>query len=344
VVAVQIFDKSKEMGFNPFAYSLVIIVLLVTVILFLASRRFVNKRDYVTQGKADTRADAKTLTGLNTIWVVLGLLFLSIITLAPHLSVVLQSVSQKWFMTALPAEWTAGHYAEVFQTQHAAQSLKNSLYFSIASAMIDVVLGVSIAYWLARREFKGKTLLDALTILPLALPGVVLAFGYLAAFNVPTKWGDWDLTWLRSFVNPRENPTLLLIISYSVRRLPFIVRTTYAGLQQTSVSLEEASLNLGANRSTTFRRIVLPLLRANIVAGAILCFAFAFLEVSDSLILAMKERFYPVTKEIYHLLGRIEPGAAGIACALGVIGMIVLFLSFFVSNRLLGKKTGSIFQ
>src|SRR6185503_16626547 len=128
-------------------------------------------------------------------------------------------------------------------------------------------------------------LLDALAMLPLALPGLVLAFGYVAAF-------DSKITWL----NPRDNPTLLLIISYSVRRLPYIVRSASAGFQQTSLTLEEASANLGESPLRTLRKITPPLVMANLIASTILTFSFAMLEVSNGLILAMKDQFLPITK------------------------------------------------
>jgi iron(III) transport system permease protein len=343
VVAVQIFDKVTEAGFNPFGYALVIVVLATTVALFLASRRLLARQDYVTQGKASARDDLAPLRGRGLALATLGLAAVSALALLPHASVVLQSLSGKWFMGALPQEWTLGHYGEVFTLPQTVTGLRNSLFYSSLSALVDVVLGVAIAYWLARREFAGKALLDALTVLPLALPGIVLAFGYVMAFNVPASWRGLDLSWLRAFVNPRENPTLLLVVSYSVRRLPFIVRSVHAGLQQMSVSLEEASRNLGAGQAATVRRIVLPLVRGNVIAGAALTFAFAFLEVSDSLILAMKERFYPATKTIWALMGRIEPGAPAVASALGVLGMLLLFAAFFTANRVLGRRMGSLF-
>ena len=67
------------------------------------------------------------------------------------------------------------------------------------------------------------------------------------------------------------------------------------------------------------------------------------LEVSDSLILAMKEQFYPATKAIWALMGRVEPGAAAVASALGVLGMLLLFFAFWTANRVLGKKMGNLF-
>jgi iron(III) transport system permease protein len=190
-----------------------------------------------------------------------------------------------------------------------------------------------IAWLLTRRRIPGAGLLDALAMLPLALPGLVLAFGYVAGFDFKVPW-----------LNPRENPTLLLIISYSVRRLPYVVRSAYAGFQQTSITLEEASANLGAGPFRTLRRVTLPLITAHLVAGAVLTFSFAMLEVSDSLILAMRERYYPITKTIYALMGRIEPDAPSVACALGVVGMVILGASLLVAGRILGRKMGQLFR
>jgi iron(III) transport system permease protein len=265
------------------------------------------------------------------LWAAFGSVIL--LALLPHLAVIGQSLSARWFFSVLPSEWTLGHYREILREDLSASSVRNSLFYASLSATLDLGLGVLIAWLLTRRRIPFAGVLDALAMLPLALPGLVLAFGYVAGF-------DWRITWL----NPRENPTILLIISYSVRRLPYIVRSAYAGLQQTSVTLEEASANLGASPWRTLRKITLPLIMANLIAGTILTFAFAMLEVSDSLILAMREQFFPITKMIYQLMGRIEPNAPNVACTLGVVGMAILTLSLLVAARLLGRKMGQLFR
>ena len=122
-----------------------------------------------------------------------------------------------------------------------------------------------------------------------------------------------------------------------------MVRSAYAGFQQVDVALEEASWNLGAGPLRTLRRITLPLVTANLLAGGVLCFAFAMLEVSDSLILAMKEQFYPITKAIYSLLQRIEDGPY-IASAMGVLGMVLLAGSLLGAGRILGRRMGELFR
>jgi iron(III) transport system permease protein len=167
-------------------------------------------------------------------------------------------------------------------------------------------------------------------MLPLALPGLVLAFGYVGCFS-------------GTFLDPRENPVLLLVVIYAVRRLPYMVRAAYAGFQQTSIALEEASQSLGATPMKTMRKITFPLIIANLVAGGILSFAFAMLEVSSSLILAMKREFFPITKAIYFLLSRIADGSY-IASAMGMLGMALLIVSLILAGRFLGKRMGELFR
>jgi len=134
-----------------------------------------------------------------------------------------------------------------------------------------------------------------------------------------------------------------LVIAYAVRRLPYVVRSTVAGLEQTSGELEEAALNLGAGRLRAIRTIILPLIVANLLAGALLAFSFAMLEVSDSLILAQREGDYPITKAIYVLFERLGDGPY-IASAMGVWAMALLAVTLVGASVLIGKKMGAIFR
>ncbi|MHC4592221.1 MAG: iron ABC transporter permease, partial [Planctomycetota bacterium] len=110
-----------------------------------------------------------------------------------------------------------------------------------------------------------------------------------------------------------------------------------------NVQLEEAAINLGSPPFRAMRRITVPLVSANLIAGCILVFSFAMLEVSDSLILAMKEQFYPITKAIYVLTQRIEDGPY-IASALGVWAMVFLAFSLISAGVLLGRRMGQLFR
>jgi iron(III) transport system permease protein len=338
LVPVQIFDAVNEVHSNPMGYALVVLVLGLALVLFILSKRLLASQRYemMARGAVAGAEQAVGTVGTAVLWLSFGGLLL--LALIPHLMVILQSLSDHWFFSILPRAWTLGMYGEIVRDPATVTSVRNSLLFSGCSALIDLGLGVMIAWLLTRRRIPGAGLLDALAMLPLALPGLVLAFGYVAGFD------SFRNPWLNEHLNPRNNPTLLLIIGYSVRRLPYIVRSAYAGFQQTSVTLEEASANLGAGPLRTLRKITLPLVLANLIAGTILTFSFAMLEVSDGLILAMKEKYFPITKMIYQLMGRLDPSAAAIACALGVVGMVLLTISLLVAGRLLGKRMGQLFR
>jgi len=338
VVPVQIFDAVNEVNTNPMGYTQVVFVLVLTVVLFVLSKRLLGRQRYEMMARGHTLGAEVPATTGQAAWIWLATTGLIAVALLPQLMVVVQSFSERWFFTVLPSAWTGETYAEIFRDQLTGSSVRNSLLFSGFSSLLDLGLGVMIAWLLTRRRIPLAGLLDALAMLPLALPGIVLAFGYVAGFD------NFKSAWLNEYFNPRNNPTLLLIISYSVRRLPYIVRSAYAGFQQTSVTLEEASANLGASPFRTLRRITLPLVMANLIAGSILTFSFAMLEVSDGLILAMKEQFFPITKMIYQLMGRLDPNAPSVACALGVVGMILLSASLLIAGQLLGKKFGQLFR
>jgi iron(III) transport system permease protein len=330
VIAVQIFNMVTDLHQNPMGYAFVVAVIALTLFFFYLSKRILGGGRYEMLGRGHVSSAARPASATMIVVAYAVVLGISAIALIPHLGVLLTSVTQRWFLSVLPSEYTFKFYQTVFSHDLALSSIKNSLLLSSLSTIIDVILGVTIAYLLARKRVPGRTVLDALAMLPLALPGLVLAFGYVAAFSA-------------SPLDARANPVPLLVIAYAVRRLPYMVRAAYAGFQQTSVALEEAAINLGASPMKTLFQITMPLVFANLVAGAVLSFSFAMLEVSDSLILASKESYYPITKAIYALLQRIADGPY-IASAMGMLGLLLLAASLFIAGRFFGRRMGELFR
>ena len=334
-VPTQIFNAATDATSEQIGYAFVVTTLVLVLVFFLLVRRFGESAASAMPARASHAAIEETLpawAGWSAATAVALFLFVAIL---PHIGVVVSSFAERWFFTILPTKISAQYYADVFTTSLTATSITNSLLYSGLSAFVDLGLGLVIAHLLARAVFPGKSLLDALAMLPLALPGLVLAFGLLMSYN-------WHGAW--AWINPRVNPTFLLVVSYSLRRLPYIVRAAYAGYQQTSVTLEEASLNLGAGRWRTFTRVTLPLIAPSLVAGTILTFCFAMLEVSDSLILAMEARFAPITRGIYEIMGRPSPDSAALACALGVLAMALLGGGLLLGSKLMGQRLGGFFR
>ena len=334
VTSVQIFYGLKDIGGNPFPYTLVAVMLASTVALYTIGKGLFGRHSYAMMAKATSSGGARALSPGRR-WLCTALFAgVTLIAILPHLGVVLVAFSSEWYRTVLPADFTLENFQIALGHDLTVPAIANSLKFASISTLIDVVLGIAIAYVVVRSKIAGRQVLDFLAMLPLAVPGIVLAFGYLAM----SQEGRFF-----SFINPVENPTVLLIIAYSVRRLPYVVRSAAAGFQQTSETLEEAAQNLGAPPLRATFKITLPLITANLIAGGLLAFAFAMLEVSDSLILAQKQAYYPITKAIMELFQLLGDGKF-IASALGVWAMAFLGITIAGMTILLGKKLGAIFR
>ncbi|RLD11002.1 MAG: hypothetical protein DRI44_04605 [Chlamydiae bacterium] len=245
------------------------------------------------------------------------------------------SLSDKWFMTVFPESFTLKYFKLAVTHKMAASSIRNSLLLSSFATIVDIIIGIILGYLLVRKKSRLTGWIDTLVMLPLAVPGIVLGFGYIACFR---GWSFGSFT-----LNPQINPFPLLIICYSIRRLPYVVRSAYAGFKQLSESLEEAARNLGATGFRVARKISVPLISSHLLAGAIIAFSFAMFEVGSSLVLAFKEQDYPIAKAIYVLNMRLTDGP-NIASAMGILGMILLAVSLIVTGMILGKRMGELFR
>jgi iron(III) transport system permease protein len=348
VVPVQIFNQVSEITTNPKGYALVVGVLALTVLIFLTAKQFFGTRAYQSLSRGRTGAGERQAGPVAGALMTAFILCVVLVAILPHVAVVLTALKARWFMTVLPDQYTLAHFRDALGHRLTLGGIRNSIAYSALSTVADLVLGIVIAYLLVRHKFRGANLLDALVMLPLAIPGLVLAFGYVAAFSsLPVTPDQGFLVKVargaRNALDPRINPVPLLVIAYAIRRLPYMVRAAYAGFQQVNVELEEAAVNMGSPPLRAMRKITVPLVSANLIAGGILAFSFAMLEVSDSLILAMQEKFYPITKAIYQLINRIADGPY-IASALGVWAMVFLGLSLITAGVLLGRRMGQLFR
>lgn len=344
--SVQVFDALKEIGTNPFPYALVFVMLACSVALYVLGKFVFGREAYAMQSKAATVSATRTVRGLRGLLVLLPFAAVILVALTPHLGVVATSLARpgSWYQSVLPTAFTLNNYVEALGHEMTVSSIRNSLLYASLAVLFNTALGIAIAFVVVRSDIKARGVLDTLSMLPLAVPGLVMAFGYLAISSQlsNTAWVKNSVFW-QHLLDVRTNPTLFLVIAYSIRRLPYVVRSAVAGLQQTSVTLEEASANLGASLFTTLRRITLPLIMANLIAGALLAFAFSMLEVSDSLMLAQRADFYPITKTIYELFQLIGTGQY-IASALGVWAMVFLAVTILGASLILGKKLGALFR
>ena len=335
VTPVQVFNGITELGTNPAAYTLVIVMLLFSVILYLAARLLLGDTASAAGLKGNALAHTRTLPGWRKYLPTAAFSLFTFVAILPHLALILTAGSESWYRTILPLRYSLVHFQNALSDQLVAPSIVNSIRYSVLATILAVLAGGLAAWWAKRsRSFLGKVF-DLTGMLPLMIPGIVLAVGFLGMYI--------RYPWAASIFDPINNPVLLLAAAYAIRRVPYVLRAAASGLEQTPIELENAARNTGAGPFRVFLRIVLPLIAANLLVGGLFAFSFSMLEVSDSLILAQKTEFYPITKAIYELSQYLGTGPY-VAAAFGVWAMAFLASALIAASVLLGKKLGALFR
>jgi iron(III) transport system permease protein len=334
VTSVQIFSGLKDIGKNPFVFGLVVVVLAATVTIYAAARVMVGRARVVGASKGVRARRPTPLRPLPGLGVALVMAAFVGAAAVPNLGVVLVAFARDWYATVLPAGLTLDHVRAAVGHDMVVPSIGNSLRYVTLTTAFDLVVGTTIAWLVVRTRSRVAHALDVAAMLPLAIPGLVMAFGYLSV----SREGH-----ALAFLDPVRDPTALLVIAYAVRRLPFVVRSAAAGLTQVSVTLEEAAASLGASARRVFSRVTLPLLAPHLLAGGIFAFALSMLEVSDSLILAQRQATYPITKAIFELYALLGDGHQ-VAAALGLWAMLFLASAVAFARAVAGRRDGGLFK
>lgn len=344
--AVQVFNGIREVEASRRPYALVAVMLACSVGFYALGKWALGRVPPAPTGKASVAREERRLSGWRA--GAAGALFAVVggVACMPALGVVLASVTVpgQWYGTVLPAAFTGDHYVNALSHPLAAGSIRTSLGLSLAATVLSLAVGFVAARILVRHRPRGTWALDALVMLPLAVPGIVLAFGYVA---MSVRWPFWGaeapLAPFASVLGADPSPFPFLVTAYAVRRLPYVVRSVAAGLEQSGEELEDAARVTGASPWRVQWRVVAPLVGANLAAGALLAFSFSMLEVSDGLVLAQREAQFPVTKAIYSLYERLGDGP-GIASAMGVWAMALLAVALLGASALIGRRMGAMFR
>ncbi|QJP13097.1 iron ABC transporter permease [Starkeya sp. ORNL1] len=186
------------------------------------------------------------------------------------------------------------------------RALGNSLALGLATALLTGFIGAMVAYAVVKTRFRGKAVFDALSMLPNALPGVVVAVGLILAWNRPLP------------LSPYNTPFILLL-AYSCILLPYPIRYANAALRQINDNLEAAARVSGASSLTSLRRIVLPLIWPSLLSAMLLVFAVASRELVASVLVAPVGMMTVAT----FIWRQFEQGSIGLGMAMSTIALIV---------------------
>lgn len=211
-------------------------------------------------------------------------------------------------LVALLARAPWGDAGEVLRAPATGAALRLSLWTSLAATAISLLVGVPLAWVLARTQFPGQRLVRALVTLPLVLPPVVGGVALLLAFGRRGIVGQYLDQWFG--VTLPFTPAAVVIAETFVA-MPFLVVTVEGALRSADRGFEEAAATLGATRMTVFRRVTLPLVGPSLVAGAVLCWARALGEFGATITFAgsFPGRTQTMPIAVYQALER-DPDAA----------------------------------
>lgn len=205
-------------------------------------------------------------------------------------------------------------------------AVRNSLLFGVASLLVALPMGVTVAV-LTTRKYRGRKLVDAVTMAPLAVSGIIIGLGLLRGLVFGVEVGGYRIV---------VGGALAIIAAHAVAGYPFVVRTVAPGLERLDPRLLESARSLGASRARALLDIELPLVWPGVVAGAAFAFAISIGEFSSTVILATGAGEYTMPVAIERFIGR----RLGPATAMGTVLLIVTSLSFVVIERLGGEHRG----
>jgi molybdate transport system permease protein len=214
-------------------------------------------------------------------------------------------------------------------------ALRLSFVCSLSATALSVVLGVPLAWVLARTRFPGQSVVRALVLIPMVLPPVVGGVALLLAFGRRGLVGQWLDQWFGVRL-PFTTPGVILAETFVA--MPFLVITVEAALRSLDPRYEEAGATLGASRWTVFRRVTLPMIGPSLLAGAVLTWARALGEFGATITFAGNFEGRTQTMPLAVFLALETNPPAAIALSLVLLAVSVTVLAAVGSRVLAGPR------
>ena len=307
----------NELGGNPaMASTLGSLLILVNTVALMAQRYYAFRKAYnvvcIQPLRVQRMGRARMLLLTAFAYAVV------VVALIPSLTIIISS-----FMPTKGPVMYAGFSLRSYQVifHMVPRAIANTFGLTALSVVLDVLLGVLVAYLLARRRSRAHALLDSLIMLAYAIPGTVVGVGLIVVYNRPPiiLTGTW----------------VILLVSYFIRHLPYPVRSCTAMLQQIDVRVEEASISLGVPPFRTFVKVTIPLMFPAILSGAALAWMTTIGELSSSILLYSG----PWATMSVAIFTEVFSNHFGTASALASILILAAFIPLFLTYRFLGERS-----
>jgi iron(III) transport system permease protein len=299
------------------AYAIPLIV--ITVAMFAMQRLLLGRRGYVAlTGKGGGRRLAQLGVWR---WLVLGyaLFVVALAVILPYAALAQAAFSHAWGLGLSWANFTLGNFHALLFNANSRQTIIHSFTYSAAAACLAVALALIIAYIVTRRLVRGGGLLSILCMAPLVIPGIVLGVAFYATYAPPPV--------------ALYGTAAILVIGYCTRFLPIAYVNAMAGMRSLNPEMEEAVRILGGGRLRALARVVVPLLKTNLVGSWLLVFIPATRELSTALFLVgAQTRVISVM-----MLDLSENGSFETLAALGFLLLVATIVIVLIGYKLVGR-------
>jgi iron(III) transport system permease protein len=309
VFPVEIYNQFMgEVGRNyNFAATISVIAILITTFIFLG-QKLVADRFQFTMNSLNT-IERKKAKGLFNVFIHTFSYFVVILSFLPQILIVYQSfqnTSGKLFTTGFSLS------SYIFALDRMKRAIPNTFYIGGIALMITIILAIFIAYLVVRRKNAMNNVIDTMSMIPYIIPGSVVGIGLVMAFNRQPL----VLT----------GTVFIMVVALVIRRIPYTIRSSVAILQQIPITIEEASISLGASKMKTFFKITVPMMASGVIAGAILSWVTIITELATAIIL-YNAKTITLTLSIYSFVSRGNYGyAAALATVLTALTTVSLLL------------------
>jgi putative spermidine/putrescine transport system permease protein len=234
--------------------------------------------------------------------------------------VLVNSFSTSTSLTWPPPGFTLEWWVRAFQSQGAMNAVLTSVQVAIVATLVSLVLGTLLSLALQRFDFFGRSTVNLLVILPIALPGIITGIALNNFFR--TIMGVPLSIWT-------------VVIAHATFCIVTVFNNVIARLRRMGTSLEEASADLGAGVWTTFRLVTFPQLRSALLAGALLAFALSFDEI---IVTTFTAGSGVTTLPIFILNNMFRPNQAPIVSVIAVVMVLISIIPIYIAQRLSGSE------
>jgi iron(III) transport system permease protein len=292
-----------------------IIVLCAVAVLFL-QKAYVSKRNYRMSGLRPPEVREVSLG--KRIAMTAVAFFVAILAMLPQITVVVTS-----FLKTRGPRFVSGFSLDSYRQIgfKLSKNITNTFLFSSVAILVMIVLALLLSYIIVRKKSRLASFLDAMAMFPYVIPGAVLGIGLVTAFNKPPLILTGTMA--------------ILVVSYVIRKMPFILRSSTAILQQIDPSIEEASISLGVPPMRTFFKTTAILMIPGLISGGILSWVSTINELSSTLIL-----YAGNTGTIsVAIFTEIFKDSFGTAAALASILSLATVVSLIIFNKVSGGRS-----